>query len=33
MVKKKSQLGTVLAGILLVLVVLGLVGWLLSGLV
>lgn len=32
MVKKKTQLGTTLAGILLALVVLGLLIWLLSGL-
>lgn len=32
MVKKKTQLGTTLAGIFLVLVVLGLIIWLLSGL-
>ena len=32
MVKKKTQLGTTLAGIFLVLVVVGLVVWLLAGL-
>lgn len=32
MVKKKNQLGTTLAGILLVIMVLGLVAWLVSGL-
>lgn len=32
MVKKKNQLGTTLASILLILVVIGVLGWLLSGL-
>jgi hypothetical protein len=32
MVKKKTQLGTTLAGILLILAVLGIAAWLLSGL-